>query len=126
MDKEYIKKIIYRSGDVFLPENVITILATDIIGSSKKTFYISGWSIIHFISGILTGYLYLYFKYDITRYALNMLIIHTLWELWQISIGTSKPYKLTERGNIIDTIVDTLLFMWGAYIILKIINKLKK
>lgn len=126
MDKEYIKKIIYRSGDVFLPENVITILATDIIGSSKKTFYISGWSIIHFISGILTGYLYLYFKYDITRYALNMLIIHTLWELWQISIGTSKPYKLTERGNIIDTIVDTLLFMWGAYITFKIINKLKK
>ena len=126
MDKEYIKEILYNSGDIFLPENVKTILRADIIGSSKKTFYISGWSINHFISGILVGYLYLYFKYDVTRYALNMLIIHTFWEVWQILIGISKPYKITGTNNIIDTIIDTLLFMGGAYITLKIVNKLKK
>ncbi len=126
MNKEYIEQIIYRSGDIFLPENVKTILKTDIIGSSKKTFYISGWSINHFISGILVGYLYLYLKYDIKRYAINMLIIHCLWEFWQILIGMSKPYKLIGTNNLIDTIIDTLLFMVGAYITFKIINKLKK
>jgi hypothetical protein len=126
MDKEYIKKIIYSSGDIFLPENVKTILQRDIIGSSKKTFYISGWSMNHFISGIIVGYLYLYFKYDVTRYTLNMLIIHTCWEVWQILIGMSKPYKLTGSSNLVDTIIDTLLFMCGSYITLKIVNKLKK
>ena len=126
MDKEYIKEILYSSGDIFLPENVKTILQRDIIGSSKKTFYISGWSMNHFISGILIGYLYLHFKYDVTRYTLNMLIIHTCWEVWQILIGMSKPYKLTGSSNLVDTIIDTLLFMGGSYITLKIVNKLKK
>jgi hypothetical protein len=116
MDVEYIKKVIYSSGDVFLPETVKRVLRRDILGSAEKTFYISGWSIIHFISGILFGYLYLYFKYDITLYALNMLILHTCWEVWQILIGMSKPYKLTGTSNIVDTLVDTLLFMCGAYI----------
>jgi hypothetical protein len=116
MDEEYVKKVIYSSGDIFLPETVKRVLSRDILGSAEKTFYISGWSIIHFISGILFGYLYLYFKYDIRSYALNMLILHTLWEVWQILIGMSKPYKLTGRSNIIDTLVDTLLFMGGAYI----------
>jgi hypothetical protein len=116
MDVEYVKKVIYWSGDIFLPENVKRVLNRDILGSTEKTFYISGWSIIHFISGILFGYLYLYFKYDIRSYALNMLILHTLWEVWQILIGMSKPHKLTGKNNIIDTLVDTLLFMGGAWI----------
>jgi hypothetical protein len=117
MDKEYLYKIIYSSGDVFLPEALKTILQKDIIGSSEKTFYISGWSIVHFINGILFGYLYLYFKYDIRSYFLSMFILHTLWELWQTIIGMAKPYKITGRSNIVDTIMDTILFMCGTYII---------
>jgi hypothetical protein len=31
-------------------------------------------------------------------------------------IGMSKPYKLTGRSNLIDTIIDTILFMSGAFI----------
>ena len=31
-------------------------------------------------------------------------------------IGMAKPYKLTGRSNLIDTIMDTILFMLGAYI----------
>ena len=120
MDNEYIKKIIYSSGDIFLPESVKTILLTEIIGSMKKTFYITVWSVIHFINGIIVGYLYLFFKYDIKRYAIIMLIIHTCWEFWQILIGMSKPYNLTGQNNLVDIIVDTLLFMLGAYITLKI------
>jgi hypothetical protein len=116
MNNEYLYKIIYNSGDVFLPETLKNILQKDIIGSSQKTFYISGWSIVHFINGIIFGYLYLYFKYDIRSYFLTMLIIHTLWELWQTIIGMAKPYKITGRSNIVDTIMDTILFMCGAYI----------
>jgi len=40
-----------------------------------------------------------------------------MWELWQILIGMSKPYKLSGRSNLIDTVMDTLFFMSGAYVI---------
>lgn len=116
IDKEYIKKIIYNSGDVFLPNKVKNILRKDIIGNSKKTFYISWWSVIHIINGILLGWVYLYYSFPIDNFLLNMFIIHTLWELWQILIGISKPMKLTGKNNLIDTIMDTLLFIGGSYI----------
>jgi hypothetical protein len=116
MNKINIQKIIYSSGDVFLPEKVKTILATDIIGTSTKTFYVSGWSIVHLSMGIIIGYIYLYFKGDIQFYNFKLFIIHTIWELWQMLIGMSKPYKLTGRSNFIDTIMDTIFFMSGAFI----------
>ena len=117
IDKQYIYDIIYNSGDIFLPVNIRNILVADLIGDSNKTFYISGWSIVHFINGIIIGYLYLYFNGDARSYIFNMLIIHTLWELWQILIGMAKPYKLTGRSNLIDTILDSIFFMTGAYIV---------
>ena len=60
MNYKLLKNIIYNSGDVFLPDNIKEILSYNLIGSHKKTFYISGWSIVHFINGIIFGYLYLY------------------------------------------------------------------
>ena len=119
MNKISIQNLIYNSGDIFLPEKIKNILGTDLIGTSKKTFYVSGWSIIHFINGIIVGYLYLYFNYDSRFYILRLFIIHTIWECWQILIGMAKPYKLTGRSNLIDTIMDTLFFMLGAYIVRK-------
>ena len=116
-NKKYIQDIIYNSGDVFLPEKVKNVLGTDLIGNSKKIFYVSGWSIVHFINGIIIGYLYLYFKGDRRLYFLKMFIMHTIWECWQMLIGMAKPYKLTGRSNLIDTIMDTILFMLGAYIV---------
>jgi hypothetical protein len=116
MNYKLLKNIIYNSGDVFLPDNIKEILSYDIIGSHKKTFYISGWSIVHFINGILFGYLYLYFKYNKKDYIINLLILHTLWEFWQIIIGMSRPYSLSGRSNLIDTFLDTILFMSGALI----------
>ena len=38
-------------------------------------------------------------------------------------IGMAKPYKLTGRSNLVDTIMDTLFFMMGAYIIRKFYKK---
>jgi len=126
MNKEYIKEIIFSSGEILLPDSVKNPLMANIIGSSKKTFYISGWSIIHIINGLIVGFLYLFFNYDIKRYAINMLIIHTCWEVWQMLIGMSKHYKLTGSNNLIDIIMDTLLFMLGAYVILKLYHKTYK
>jgi hypothetical protein len=118
MNKINLQKIIYSSGDVFLPEKVKKILGTDLIGTSKKTFYVSGWSIVHLISGIIIGYIYLYFKGYSRLYALKLFTIHTIWEVWQMLIGMSSPHKLTGRSNLIDTIMDSIFFMLGAYIIL--------
>jgi hypothetical protein len=117
INKKYIQDIIYSSGDIFLPENVKNILGTDLIGDSKKTFYVSGWSIVHFINGIIIGSLYLYFKGDSRLYFFKMFIMHTIWECWQMLIGMAKPYKLTGRSNLIDSIIDTIFFMLGAYIV---------
>ena len=112
-----LKDIIYNSGDVFLPENVKKILGIELIGTYKKTFYVSGWSILHFINGIIIGYIYLYFKGNSKLYFYKLFIIHTIWEFWQMLIGMSKPYKLTGRNNLIDIIMDTIFFMLGAYIL---------
>ena len=115
--KSILQNLIYNSGDAFLPEKIKYILGIDLIGNSHKTFYVSGWSIVHLINGIIVGYLYLYFKGDNKLYTFKLFIIHTLWELWQMLIGMSNPYKLTGRSNLIDTIIDTLFFMLGASII---------
>ena len=117
MNKIYLQDVIYNSGDVFLPEQVKNILGTVLIGSSKKSFYVSGWSIVHLISGIIFGYIYLYLKWDIRLYTFKLFILHTIWEIWQMLIGMSKPYKLTGRSNLIDIIMDTVFFMSGAYIV---------
>jgi len=110
---------LYNSGDAFLPEKIKYVLGLDLIGTSKKTFYVSGWSLVHLINGILIGFLYLYLQGDSQVYIFKMFIIHTLWELWQMLIGMAKPYKLTGRSNLIDTIMDTIFFMTGAYSVRK-------
>ena len=117
-------KIIYNSGDVFLPEFIRNALGTIIYkypnSDTNYTFYIQGWTFIHFINGILFGYLYLYFGYIKKYYFMNMFILHTLWELWQIIIGMSKPLNIIGRNNIIDILVDTSSFMLGSYLSLQV------
>lgn len=115
-------KVIFNSGDVFLPEpikNFLSIFIYKYPNTKKESnliFYIQWWSIVHFISGIVVGFLYLYYGYQIQNYFLYMFMIHTLWEIWQIIIGMSKPYNLIGRNGLIDTITDTTLFMIGAYL----------
>lgn len=96
-----IKKIAYDSGDLFLPQKIREFLYTNIIGSDRTLFYISYWSIIHFISGIITWIM-------IGDY-LKGFLIHTIWEFWQRIIDMTK-WDL--RGGL-DTLMDTILFMIG-------------
>lgn len=121
---ERLKKIIYNSGDLFLPPSIKKVLDKDIIGSRKNTFYFSGWSIMHFISGIITGYIYLLYTnkpQNTNKYYYSMFIIHTIWELWQILIGMSNPLNITGHNNIVDIISDTIYFMLGCYLVIKTI-----
>ena len=113
--------VLFNSGDVFLPKNVRDTLAIILYkypnDEKNYSFYIQGWTFIHFINGIIFGYLYLYLNYNKNNYIINLFILHTLWETWQVFIGMSKPWKITGRNNIIDFIVDTTAFMLGTLIV---------
>jgi hypothetical protein len=119
------EKVIYNSGDVFLPKHIKSILDDSIYMTNNHSFYINGWSFIHFFSGILFGAIYLYLDKPTKFYYYKMLVIHTIWELWQMLIGMSKPWKLTGDSNLIDTFVDTFAFMFGTYVILQFYPKNK-
>lgn len=118
-----IHEILYSSGDVFLPKLVKDFLAKDLVGNHRRTFYISNWSLIHLLSGMLVGYIIIYFNFSKTgilgveEYYLKMFAIHTIWEMWQIFIGMSRPLSLVGQSNIVDTIIDTILFMIGAWLV---------
>lgn len=101
----------YRDvGDLLLPKNIKDFLQIYLIGSDKSIFYISIWSIIHFISGIFTGYYLLYYKkYTFKESFYIGFILHSIWEFWQYII-TNTPCSL--RG-VVDTIIDTILYLLG-------------
>lgn len=98
------KNTMRSSGDLFLPPSIRRFLYNNIIGTNISLFYISYWSILHFISGILLSIIGVSYS--------TGLLIHTLWELWQKFIGMT-VWNL--RGGI-DTIIDTLLCMLGMFI----------
>jgi hypothetical protein len=115
------EKMIYHSGDFFLPKPIKQTLDKNIYMTQNYSFYINGWTIIHYLSGMILGAIYLYLGKQISFfYYYNLFIIHTIWELWQMLIGMSKPWLLTGDSNLIDTFVDTIVFMFGAYVTLQI------
>jgi hypothetical protein len=109
-------EIIYNSGDFFLPVQLKKILEKHLYLSSNYVFYINGWTIVHFLSGVFVGFIYLYLKKPKNQYYYKMLVIHTIWELWQMLIGMSKPWKLSGNSSLIDIFVDTIFFMFGTYL----------
>ena len=113
------REIIY----VFLPKSVRDTLGTMLFKypnvKDDYVFYIQGWSIVHFVSGLLFGYFYFKLEGSPLNYYYNALVFHTWWELWQITIGMSKPFNFGGRNGIVDIVVDTLMFMLGAYLVKK-------
>lgn len=110
-----IRKILYESSHFFVPKKIKNALDKHIYGSYEDTFYLNYWSVIHFLSGVLSGYIYIYLDYPKKKYFINMIIIHTLWEIWQFIIGSSS-LKISGKNNIFDVLVDTILFMLGSLI----------
>lgn len=125
MDKN---SFLYTSGDLFLPSYIKKILETPIYGDYDKTpIYLTLWSIMHLISGILTELLLRYY-FNILQFKSRLIfgfIIHTLWESWQVIIGMATPLRLTGKSGLFDIIIDTIMFLIGMTITHYSIKNLK-
>ena len=112
-----VKKVLFNTGDLFLPKKVNIFLRSYIIGNDNSYFYLNYWSMVHFMSGIIFGFLI--DKYLLTpesnklinNYYFKAFILHTYWELWQIFIENT---DITTTRGTVDTIVDTVFFMSGV------------
>lgn len=103
MPKQSYRQFFYRTGDLYLPRKMVNFLNTYIAGSDKSRIYLNYWSIMHFLSGVLV-------YAAISQNWIYALIIHTLWEMWQMAIGMTK-YR-TIRG-LVDILMDTAAFLAG-------------
>jgi hypothetical protein len=107
---------LFKSGDLFLPKPIRNVLEYYWIGNDSSLFYVSNWSLVHFMSGIGTVILLHYMRicsyYTIVYISF---LLHSLWELWQIFVKNTKYWTL--RGQI-DIVVDTVFYMAGVLLIL--------
>lgn len=94
--------ILCRTGDLLLPASVRRVLETYWIGNSRSLLYVTNWSLMHFLSGVLLA--------SIGTTLLQGFWIHTIWELWQMIVGNTPWW--TWRGRI-DLVMDTVLFLAG-------------
>lgn len=104
-----LKDALYLSGDLFLPKSVRTFLERYWIGNDKTLIYVTNWSLMHVLSGILVGAILLN-KFPEYSYYWTGFWVHSVWELWQVLVKNT-PYW-TLRG-FLDIWMDTLLFMIG-------------
>jgi len=110
--------LVYRSGDLWFTGKVKEFLDTVVIGN-YNTIYLNRWSFMHFLSGFLVGKILLKLNYNSKlKYYSYGLVIHTLWEIWQISIGMTQSHKqLFGKGGFSDFVIDTLMFLTGMFLI---------
>jgi hypothetical protein len=92
----------YASGDLFLPKPIRDTLKTYIIGDDTSLFYISLWSFMHALSGFLFAF--------VSDSLQGYIVIHSIWEIWQLYIGMTPAHTL--RG-FIDVITDTVMGILG-------------
>lgn len=102
VDREYRKGLGKRISDAFMPKPVKKILYTNIIPVGPA--YINGWSFMHMLSGVIVGMM----KID----WLTALIIHTLWEIFQATIGDNS----LDVETLFDVPLDTMFFMMGWWV----------
>lgn len=95
-----------KTGDLLLPKSVRRNLETYVIGSDRTLFYVTYWSLVHFVTGF--GLVYLF---NISY--LFGFLIHTVWEIYQILVRNTPFHTL--RGKL-DVVVDTALFMAGMVV----------
>ncbi len=112
MDKD---SLLFRSGDLFFGPEMRKFLETFLIGSYDSPIYITYWSILHFISGIITAYILHTYVPNIKHPYSVGFALHTLWELWQVYIGMSRPWNWKGHNGFIDFIMDSALFLAGMY-----------
>lgn len=102
------RELLFLSGDLFLPKSVRTVLEHYYIGNDRSLVYVTNWSLIHFLSGILTAWV-LVSWYPESDPVWTGFLLHTMWEIWQLAVQNT-PWTL--RG-LIDVGMDTGLFLAG-------------
>ena len=107
-----------QSGAFFLPQKISNILDTLIYGTYEGTLYISYWTFMHMFSGVLFTF---FVRYVFAGGAFPVwwvllawgILIHTVWELWQLFLQQSSLCRWHGPGNIVDIGVDTIAFIVG-------------
>jgi len=107
---------LYDSGDLFLPQAWRDFLSTPLVGNYDTFIYVTGWSFMHLLSGVLFGSFAVYNQIKHPYWV--GLALHTIWECWQILIGMNKPWNLTGHNGFVDIVVDTLFFMGGLAMVI--------
>lgn len=113
----------YPSGDLFLPAKVRAFLETELVGRQRDTIYITYWSLIHAVSGLAFGFVMFKFFAVVANYYTIALLVHSFWEIWQVYIGMAHPLALKGKGNIVDILIDTALFMTGVAIYKELLHR---
>jgi hypothetical protein len=98
--------LLCRTGDLLLPLSVRRVLETYWIGDDRSLVYVTNWTFLHVLSGVLV----VLWNPSITY--LLAFWIHTAWEAWQILVRNTPWWTL--RGQI-DVVVDTLAYMLGVW-----------
>jgi hypothetical protein len=107
------ESLMYKSGDIWLPKSIVEYLHTYVIGNDRTLFYINYWHGMHLLSGVLFG-LFSLFIYHIQSPMYTYILLHTSWEFWQMYIGMTK----TNLRGLIDISIDTLMGLFGLYLVL--------
>lgn len=115
MDKT---SLVYRSGDFFLPKDIVDYLNTYIVGNENSLYYLNYWHINHLLSGVFFAIVHLTL-YKFYSPFLTYLLLHTIWEIWQIFIGMTA----LDLRSFIDILNDTFFGSIGYFIVILLFTK---
>ncbi len=99
----------------FLSEKYSKRLSKPFLGS-RQSIYFDGWSLVHLTNGLISGYVYIKMNFNMTHYYCVLLILHIMWEIYQIYIKSSNPYSLKGPNSLTDALIDTISFMFGVFL----------
>lgn len=105
-----------RSTDVFLPPRVVETLNRVVVGNKKTGWYVDGWSGMHVLTGLLCGVFLLALGLRGFGGFLVALLIHTVWELWQVHVGLTYIPSFNPVTNRHDALTDTAFFLLGVWL----------
>ena len=98
----------YRSGDAFLPPEIVRKLDIQIIGTKESLYYVNYWHFVHMFTGVVFSYFFM--GYGLLDIVIRYAVFHTIWEIWQLYIGMT---RLNMRGGI-DILNDTFFGLLGV------------
>lgn len=121
--QEQIENTFWKTRDLFLPYELRKFLAHYYIGNDKSLFYITNWSIVHFISGmVLASLLYLVYGKNTQRILIMVFLLHTIWEAFQLYVHNTDNKTARDK---LDIVVDTIMSILGASFVVYLFTRYK-